>query len=922
MNASVVEEEVEVAALDKIIEQAIEHGWIIPGGTHLHSYSDIRKVLCYMVKLFEKEFPYATTAEFNIALRKYQPWKQYQFKGIKEEKVFVEISSCTLLRAEDHYRLTKKTAQQCLYEKVKDLFARGPQYPIFPEDQTIIHEEQPIVRPVAELIKINPCIALITAPGLGKTNAIIDYIAQLPRSAPVVAISFRVALSKKQKVDFAPFSFMHYADIFTERIDLDKHRRVIIQIDSLLRLTGQIKNITLVIDEWESLFDHLYNSPYIPRRNEIAEYFTDMVKRHSKRIILADANFTSLSNRFLRSICGLSPLIYHNTYIRQERIAHFLGGKGQMILLILERLRAREKLYVAVNSKLFGECIIEAIGLDPELCQRFDKNNNTLFKMFSSSTKLEDGMDPIHEMIKYDCCIVTPRFQAGNSFTEPHFDRVFGYFTAASCSPEAASQLLMRVRNVKYPDVYLVVDNRLAPGKRANIKIETFEEMHQYIMNKNHLRAETHNFLSSRHILTHLKFKFDASVDINDPATYLGLMCAFNTNSGHKNYVAHLVPLLCNMGFKFGSYTASITDKDKSINLKIARSMKQLRDMELNKLATKIALLPNVSETEYWDIVDNSENRVSLSEEECLKIKKYRLFRLFSFIQPDNPRDIERALKVKHIKKLMLTLLPLEEIHPQQKEQKYLQEVLEEVGKRPRASDPAFATQRFYDLNKLDKALMIGYLLSCVRALGFSGFLDPLEVMIDRSKLVNYIKNDNVRKQIESLFNKKFTSAQLNGPRIIQWLSNKLKIFGISIERKDKGCRKKNNDGDIIFRARLISPWRMWIVQNKVTILHMVLEINIPDDDYEKSYPATLAKLSNFPCVPYTKPKYVRESTAKSYTKKPQQSSLVECDRVRTWEELSKMSFNNISLDDMIAPFVRKPKVLPEVIEEAKEGDK
>jgi hypothetical protein len=47
--------------------------------------------------------------------------------------------------------------------------------------------------------------------------------------------------------------------------------------------------------------------------------------------------------------------------------------------------------------------------------------------------------------------------------------------------------------------------------------------------------------------------------------------------------------------------------------------------------------------------------------------------------------------------------------------------------------------RRFYDLDSMQKAVMIGYLLSSVRLLGFRNFFDPLPITIDKEPLIRYL---------------------------------------------------------------------------------------------------------------------------------------------------------------------------------------
>ena len=111
------------------------------------------------------------------------------------------------------------------------------------------------VRPLNEMIPTNKhcALALITAPGVGKTKASKEYMQQLPGNVPVLVPSFRISLSEKQKADFAGLNFKHYQDPEFDKtpiIKLSEVYRLIIQVDSIYRVIHHVENGILLLDEW------------------------------------------------------------------------------------------------------------------------------------------------------------------------------------------------------------------------------------------------------------------------------------------------------------------------------------------------------------------------------------------------------------------------------------------------------------------------------------------------------------------------------------------------------------------------------------------------------------------------------------------------------------------------------------------------
>ena len=76
----------------------------------------------------------------------------------------------------------------------------------------------------------------------------------------ILIIYFRVSLGEEIHEKLKPHGFEFYADL-KGVIDLKKHPRLIIQIDSLHRIIGNID--LLVLDETESLLSHLCSSVYL-----------------------------------------------------------------------------------------------------------------------------------------------------------------------------------------------------------------------------------------------------------------------------------------------------------------------------------------------------------------------------------------------------------------------------------------------------------------------------------------------------------------------------------------------------------------------------------------------------------------------------------------------------------------------------------
>jgi hypothetical protein len=144
--------------------------------------------------------------------------------------------------------------------------------------------------------------------------------------------------------------------------------------------------------------------------------------------------------------------------------------------------------------------------------------------------------------------------------------------------------------------------------------------------------------------------------------------------------------------------------------------------------------------------------------------------------------------------------------------------------------------RRFYDIEAMQKAVMIGYLLSSVRMLGFRGFFDPLAITVNKNALIQYLTNN--RQKIEDIMMMSFTTSQLTSSKVIQWLNSKLDpLLSIRVRALSKHAETPIYVID--------SPWRIDMSGIESRILHYPLETNVDYEQYLKSYVDIMHELIN-----------------------------------------------------------------------------
>lgn len=90
--------------------------------------------------------------------------------------------------------------------------------------------------------------------GSGKTKNLIKLLDdKMYKNKKIIIVSFRRSLLREY-INMLP-DFKYYTDIKDRKIDLDTHKKLIIQADSLYRIRGEVD--MLVIDECTYTFEHM-----------------------------------------------------------------------------------------------------------------------------------------------------------------------------------------------------------------------------------------------------------------------------------------------------------------------------------------------------------------------------------------------------------------------------------------------------------------------------------------------------------------------------------------------------------------------------------------------------------------------------------------------------------------------------------------
>lgn len=282
---------------------------------------------------------------------------------------------------------------------------------------------------------------------MGKTKRMIEFIRNnfadegmnLPR---VIILSFRHTFSNEIKANLPEFH------LYNEIEGSIKHRKVIIQVESLHRLivgSRQVPDL-LVLDESESILEQ-FGSGLMKYPNNVWNVF-EWLLTYSKHVLAMDA---LLSNRTLQVLHKMrieghperSIRLHHNTYKNAKKDTYWTTiEKPKWYASLFADLDDGLKVAVAMSSLKEAEVLYKLLEKRVDLRVGF-YSSKTL-----NSIKREHFANVGTYWKNYDVLIYTPTVSAGVSFEETWYDKIYGWFSRTSCPVETCIQMLGRVRNV------------------------------------------------------------------------------------------------------------------------------------------------------------------------------------------------------------------------------------------------------------------------------------------------------------------------------------------------------------------------------------------------------------------------------------------------------------------------------------------
>jgi hypothetical protein len=341
---------------------------------------------------------------------------------------------------------------------------------------------------------------------MGKTKMLKRFLEEkITKEQTVLFVSFRVLFSIELQNKLV--SFTNYLNIPDKEISLQRYKHLIIQLESLHRLSLEGLNVdVLILDEVESVLQQ-FSSPYIRYSLRYVWEVFKMLVLGAKKVICMDANMSARPYETFKSIMttgmttGIidddrsdsvnkstdinttdinttesfhkSTYLHHNTNSTMKNDTfRFIQNETDFYQELKTQVFDNNKRVVLPINSLKKAKLIH--GLLTQECQSRGVHKNIM--LYSSETddyiKKKDLLSVNTKWTQYDVVLYTPCITAGVSFEQEHFDICFSYFITTSCDIYTALQMTYRVRNIKDGLYNVFIENFSKTEKTEKTEIE------------------------------------------------------------------------------------------------------------------------------------------------------------------------------------------------------------------------------------------------------------------------------------------------------------------------------------------------------------------------------------------------------------------------------------------------------------------
>ena len=438
---------------------------------------------------------------------------------------------------------------------------------------------------------------------------------------------FRKSLNTESvnKLRTAGIDMRYYDEMPWKKEAILPSNRMAIQYESIHKMV-RAKIDVIVIDEARSFIDQisadlLGNKDKIELNNAAMEFYL----RNADRVILLDNDIDDTVTNWHGLYRSNGGHILHNTYQPfSDRTAEYIHEEETWERKLVNQLLDGKKVFVATN---YGRGHIDKLAR--LLKYRTQKNIFYITGQCAEKVKIDTFSNVDKKWAQYDCVIVSPVCQAGNSFEREHFDSVFGLFKNSSNTSRDAYQQLHRVRNISTNMVYI----HCKESNRCEYLPTSVEEAQRYITTIADPLGFTRNFMNySRDLFGHYKYVH------KDEYYWTKISTLVARGKDRIKFRDNLMQHLVNAGYKitqrFGEELSYA-----SVNPNIRN------DKKYNEIYSKDKkfIMKNAPDTLNENIIgSNIHNNPELNTERSIFLHTYKI------IQSDLTTDLLRKYNKKH----------------------------------------------------------------------------------------------------------------------------------------------------------------------------------------------------------------------------------------------------------------------------------
>lgn len=594
-------------------------------------------------------------------------------------------------------------------------------------------------------------VAISSTMGSGKTKALFEFIKIMKEQDLIVSIVHRRSLTANMRSKYKEAGFTIYDEIDGE-INLIKHKRVLIQYESLHRLNVNGRISLLIADEVNSVCMQ-YLSKLSTTHRKINEYMLESVFKSSAASVLLDGN---LNDYIINAVNCIGSREY---FVWQNDSTELLNPN----VIISEKDSAFKSKLVELLQQ--GNKIDVAASNGPNYCETlkaFILQQIPTAKVLTIHSETEDKelytADVEAIWTQYDCVIRSPTVGAGVDFSVPYFDYCFVDVNSSGPLADDILQSMRRSRHIKTNTYYVNF------GKCAILNLPT---TYNDVLNQAE-NALAHNLTAAMlpdfdGKITDGRFKFR---DLNNPLLKFDIWCRVYQNKQKNNVIKRIMEGLVRMGAKF-QFLEDISDAENKTVSKILETISaDLKAVD----AQAVANAAELSEEEFTAKITASK----ISKQDRSAINKYVLRARYRY---SDPIDLEWVKKYSDKKVLLMN--------------KHIATRDVDIGRLGLFSEIAFDNAT--DVQKLDKC-KTSFMYNVARIKARDIFDKYNKTAEFPAKLTEFIN-----KQID-INNPVFGNKKLNGVRLkcsLAAINDVLNVLGYDI--RIKRVFKQTTDGTKIY---------------------------------------------------------------------------------------------------------------------------